>query len=183
MADLGCSYSAAVAFDFLLAKGLRDYQAAAVVGNLQQESRLDPNSFAESEGAYGIAQWRNERRQSLLAFAAASGNSASALDTQLEFLWYELESNRSFGLDDLRASSTLEEATIVFQDKFERCSACAPDNRIRFARSALFACPGLNPPAPRKKPIGALAAAAGVVAMVAAAGYGTYSALLLRGRS
>jgi hypothetical protein len=42
MADLGCSSNAAIAYDYLVGKGLRDFQAAAVVGNLQWESRLNP---------------------------------------------------------------------------------------------------------------------------------------------
>jgi hypothetical protein len=179
MADLGCSASAATAFDFLVGKGLIDFQAAAVIGNLQQESKLDPQALSSSEGAHGIAQWRGERWQNMLDFATASGRSPWSLDTQLEFLWHELETIPSLGLDALRTSTTLEEATIAFQDKFERCGICDTSNRISYANGALFACPKLAPPT-RNRPVGVFTAATGVIALVAAAGYGAYEALRWR---
>jgi hypothetical protein len=61
MADLGCSPNAAVAFDYLVGKGLRDYQAAAIIGNLQQESRLNPRAMSPPDPVQpsrGIAQWQ-----------------------------------------------------------------------------------------------------------------------------
>jgi tail lysozyme len=176
VADLGCSPNAAVAYDFLVGKGLLDFQAAAVVGNLQQESGLSPLAIAPAEGAHGIAQWRLDRWQSLLAFAAGASRDPLSFDVQLEFLWHELESIPALGLERLRAARTIEEATVVFQDSFERCGNCATPNRIAFARAALFACPTVTRPTAKRSP-GTLAAAAGIVALVAAAGYGVYKVL------
>jgi hypothetical protein len=174
MADIGCPSNAAVAFDYLLSRGLRDFQAAGVIGNLQQESKLNPRAFAPSEGAYGIAQWRADRWTSLLGFASRSGRDPWSLALQLDFLWYELSSAPSLGLQSLLASTTVEGATVVFQDGFERCGNCATPERINYARAALFACPMVRPPSTVSK-WGALAAALGVAAL-AVVGYSVYKA-------
>lgn len=184
MADLVCSPSAAIAYDFLVGKGLRDFQAAAIVGNLQQESALNPLAVSPPdpvEPSRGIAQWQPPGWQKLIAFASGSGRSEWDIGTQLEFLWHQLESEPYLGLRDLLSSTTLEDATVVFQNKFERPKAAfaATQNRIAYARSALYACPGIRLPiaAPSKRG-GIVAASLGVVAFVVAAGYGAYRMLV-----
>jgi hypothetical protein len=182
VADLGCSPSAAFAYDYLVSRGLRDFQAAAIVGNLQLESRLDPRLEAmdtNNKISRGIAMWQPPRWQNLLTFAA--GRDPKALDTQLDFLWAELQSG-GYGLQDLLATTTLEDATVVFQNRFEnpKQSLAHTDDRIKYARAAVFACPAVRPPpSPRG---GTLIATASVVALVAAVGYGTYKILSTRER-
>lgn len=183
MADLGCSPNAAVTFDFLVGKGLRDFQAAAVIGNLELESKLEPTLQAMDTNnlpSRGIAMWQPARWQTLLSFAAAIGRDPWALDTQLEYLWYELTTSPDLGLDALSQSTTLEEAVLAFQNRFERPRAdlAHTDRRIGYARGALFACPAIV--APKRKALGIVAAGASVVALVAAAGYGAYKALSWR---
>lgn len=179
--NLVCSPNAAVAFDFLVGKGLKDFQAAGVIGNLHQESKLDPTVHEIGGGpGIGIAQWGPPRWKNLLAFAEWAGLDPWALDTQLKFLWVELETNPSLGLKALEASRTLEEAVVVFQDKFERCGICATQNRIAFAQSALYACPAVKPPS---RSAGILAAVTGAVALVAAGAFGAFSALRSSRRS
>jgi hypothetical protein len=182
VADMGCSANAAVAFDFLVARGLKDFQAAAVIGNLQQESRLNPRLEAmDSNGlpGRGIAMWQPPRWQNLLAFAA--GRDPWALETQLDFVWHELRTDGSYGLDALMRSTTPEEATIAFQDHFERCKDCRPQNRISYAKSALYACPAVRPPEPKKSG-GVVVAAVGIFALIAAAGYTAYEIVSSRPR-
>lgn len=173
MANLVCSPAAAVAFDFFIRKGLRDFQAAAIVGNLQWESRINPQLVAmDTNGlpSRGIAMWQPPRWNNLLEFA--SGNDATALNTQLEFLWHELQMMPSLGLGALLATTTVEDATVVFQNQFERPkqSLAHTSDRIAHARSALYACPNVKPPATQKR-VGAIVA---VFAIVAATGYGVY---------
>lgn len=177
MANLVCvdSSNAAIAYDFFIGKGLKDFQAAAVIGNLQQESGINPRPPANSEGADGIAQWRLDRLQNLFAFAG--GRDPHSLDVQLEFLWHELQTNPSRGLGPLLASRTLEDATTIFQNLFERPNAALAhtSDRIAYANSALLACPNVYPPEPKSR-FGVFAAVASAVALVAAVGYGVFRA-------
>jgi hypothetical protein len=173
MASL-CSPNAVAAYDYFRGKGLESFQAAAIVGNLQRESGSTVNTRAfDAKDSYGIAQWRLERWQNLLAYAAGSGSDPWSLGLQLEFLWHELETTPRFGLDALRRASSLEEATRIFQDRFERCdpARCALDERIANAR-AIQECSTLY--VPKRSKLGAVAAAVGVTALVAIIGYGIW---------
>jgi hypothetical protein len=180
--DLGVSQNAAVAYDFLVGKGLSCEQAAGVIGNLQLESGLNPRLEAmdtNNKMSRGIAMWQPPRWQNLLTFSA--GRDPWALSTQLEFLWYELQSDPSLGLAPLSASTSVADATVVFQNKFEhpRADLAHTDRRIASANAVLFACPAIKPPT---RSGGIIAATVGVFALVAAVGYGTYKILSTRER-
>ena len=175
MAKLLCSPNAALAFDFFVSKGLTDFQAAGVVGNLQQESQLNPRNYppsATAEQAFGIAAWHTDRWLKLRSFF--SNLDPWAFDTQLEFVWHELQTDPSYGLAKLRASTTVEDATLAFQDNFEKCGDCRPNTRIGYAKSVLYACPAISTP-PRNNTATAIAAAA-FGALFAAVSYGAYKA-------
>lgn len=63
----GNSANARAAMDYFISQGWTPEQAAGIVGNLQQESgpNLDPNihnSAGGNLGAYGLAQWRGDRK-------------------------------------------------------------------------------------------------------------------------
>lgn len=161
---MGRSREAALAYRFLVSKGLRDFQAAAIVGNLRQESGLNPRLEAiDTNGlvSRGVAMWQPERWQRL----SGSGRDPWELQTQLEFLWHELMTIPALGLEQLAASTSLEDATIVFQNKFERCGVCHTSNRIAYAREVLdcFA----------SRPNRALVFI-GVATLTVAAGYGAH---------
>ena len=178
--DLGCSPNAVIVYDYLVSRGLRDFQAAAVVGNLQLESGINPRlEVMDTNGlpSRGIAMWQPPRWQNLLAFAA--GRDPFSLSVQLEFLWYELP---GAGLNALLASTTIEDATVIFQDKFEnpRHDLAHTDRRIAYAKSALYACPAIKPPPEPPRRVGIVAATMGAAALVAAAGYGIYKAVTSR---
>lgn len=133
-----CSQNAVAAYSFLVGKGLRAFQAAAIVGNLQQESGVNPRLEATDVNGLpsrGIAMWQPVRWQRLLTFAA--GRDPWALETQLEFLWHELWTIPALGLGRLATSTTLEDATIVFQNEFERCGTCHTSSRLSYARNIL----------------------------------------------
>lgn len=182
MADLVCSPSAAVAYDFFVGKGLQNFQSAAIVGNLQQESRLNPHAVSPPDPVHpsrGVAQWQPAGWDKLLAFASSIGRDPWSLNTQLEFIWYQLETEPYLGLNELRGATTIEAAVVIFQNKFERPKAAlaATQNRISYAQSALYACPAIVPPTPApavSKRGSIIAATIGVAALVSAAGYGAY---------
>jgi hypothetical protein len=175
-----CSQNAAVAYDFLVRRGLSSAQAAGVIGNLQWESRIDPRLEAmdvNNKMSRGIAMWQPPRWQDLLTFVYSRGFDPKSLDGQLEFLWHELEDQPSLGLSELADAVTVENATVVFQNRFERCdpALCHTDRRIALAYTAL-SCLSIQPPIGHGR-VGIVTASLGVFGLVAAAAYGTYKAL------
>src|SRR5215472_13538310 len=56
--DLALSPNAQTAYEYFVGQGLTSFQAAGIVGNLEQESNIDPTikQFGGGPGR-GIAQW------------------------------------------------------------------------------------------------------------------------------
>ena len=74
----------------LIARGFNSAQAAALTGNIQQESNFSTGAWNPGEEAQGLIQWRLERRANLNNFAAAQGKSPGDLGTQLDFIKHEM---------------------------------------------------------------------------------------------
>lgn len=74
----------------LLNRGYSPARAAALTGNILQESGGDPSNLNQKEGAYGLLQWRLDRRQGLENYAASRGTSASDPNTQLDYIGVEM---------------------------------------------------------------------------------------------
>ena len=137
------------AYDYFVAKGLTSFQAAGIVGNLDQESGVDPTIAQENGGpGRGIAQWSTGGRwdtdsgDNLVAFAATEGLPTSSLTVQLDFVWYELETFPSYGLSTLRASTNVTDAATDFEIDFEECdvaSECDASSRVAYAKDVLAA--------------------------------------------
>ncbi len=131
------------AYNFFLSKGLTSYQAAGIVGNLMQESNVQPTSVQPGGPGRGIAQWSVGGRwnashgDNLEAYASAQGASPTSLTLQLEFIWYELETFANYGLAKLRASRSVAAATAIFQTDFEACGQCEQTSRVRYAEMVL----------------------------------------------
>jgi len=143
MSEAALSNNARTAFNFFVSKGLTEIQAAGIVGNLMQESSVRPTAVEYSGGpGRGIAQWSvggrwNTDPSNVTKFAAARGANRWGLATQLDFIWHELTVVGGFGITELRAASTLSQAVIVFQNRYERCGTCAQGKRMEYAQQAL----------------------------------------------
>lgn len=127
-------------FSFLKQKGLSDDQVSAVMGNLEQESKLDPEAVNPSSGAFGIAQWLGNRKTGLDNYAKSEGKKNTDLDTQLDYLWKEMESG--YDSDMLNKAgwskdASLEKNTKAFATGFERMGAneAMMDTRVGNAKS------------------------------------------------
>ena len=136
--------NARTAFNFFVAKGLTKTQSAGIIGNLMQESSIRPTAVELGGGpGRGIAQWsiggrwNSDGAGNVVAFATSRGLDRWALTTQLEFMWYELETVGGYGLAEIRAATTLATAVTVFQNKYERCGKCAQGQRMTYAQQAL----------------------------------------------
>lgn len=125
-------------------------QACGMIGNFCVESGatmnkgdINPNAKSgfQNENSYGIAQWNPARAAGnrfgeLVKFSASIGIAHTSLDAQVRFVKHELETYGYMGVGQLRKADTVEKATIVFQDKYERPNkALAHTNqRIAFAQ-------------------------------------------------
>ena len=132
------------AFDFFVAKGLTNFQSAGIVGNLDQESGVDPTAVQFGGGpGRGIAQWSvggrwDTSNPNAVSYAASKGVSVYGLNLQLEFIWDEL-TTVGYGFSALKATTNVTDATITFMDKYEICGTCASSQRVSYAKSVLAA--------------------------------------------
>lgn len=134
------------AFNFFVGKGLTDVQAAAIIGNLMQESHVNPNDVNPTSGAYGIAQWLGGRLTNLKNFAQERNQDVSSLAVQLDFLWKELTSSyQTTVLNPVKATDDLATGVDIVLRHFEvpcatsddSCWAAENTNRLRFAQDVL----------------------------------------------
>lgn len=114
-----------IAWNFFIAQGFTREQTAGIMGNLKQESGF-------KTGGDGIAQWTGGRKAALL-----SRPDPYNIQTQLEFLMYELNTGYSRVKNNLRASQTVDQSVIVFQNQYERCGICMQSKRIQYAYDIL----------------------------------------------
>ena len=133
------------AFNFFIAKGLTNFQAAGIVGNLDQESGVNPASVQSGGPGRGIAQWSvggrwdTSHNDNVTTYANQQGVSRWALATQLDFIWYELTTFSGYGLAQLKAATTVSSATVAFMAKFEVCGTCNQTGRVNYANQVLAA--------------------------------------------
>ncbi|MBQ9349338.1 MAG: N-acetylmuramoyl-L-alanine amidase [Oscillibacter sp.] len=134
-------------WDFLMDKGLSNYAAAGVMGNLYAESSLRPNNlqdsaekkleltdaeytesvdsgdydnFANDKAGYGLCQWTWwSRKEALFRFARETSRSIGDLTMQLEYLWYELKEDFPSTLSALTVAASVQEASNAFLFQFE----------------------------------------------------------------
>lgn len=112
---------------YLIDKGYTPVQVAGIMGNLQQEHNFQTS---DTPGGLGIAQWIGDRKDSL-----QTNPNWQDLTVQLDFMLYELNSYESSANNRIKQATTIEDATIAFQNGFERCGTCMEGQRINYAYS------------------------------------------------
>ena len=133
------------AYDYFVGKGLTSFQAAGIVGNLDQESGVNPNAIQSGGPGRGIAQWSvggrwdTDSGDNAVAYAKQKGQSVWSLSLQLDFIWYELTTYSGYGLSKLKATTNVTDATVVFQTDFEGCGTCLQSQRVQYAKNVLAA--------------------------------------------
>ncbi len=123
------------AYDTLKAAGYSAQQAAGIVGNLMQESHPEINPTATDGVAFGIAQWQGSRLPTMRAWVAAHGQEPSSFAGQLAFLVYDLQHDYSNVATAVKATSTVSDATIQFELKYESAGQPEMPKRIAFANT------------------------------------------------
>ena len=135
-------------WNFLIGKGYTPTSAAAIMGNIQQESGINPGSIQGSattpwedldgkRGAYGsgLCQWTSPGRKSgFRAAVLASGKDWTDFDVQAEYMWFELLTGYTSCLPErLNTMTDISAATQFFEVKFEGAGKPLMDKRIRYA--------------------------------------------------
>jgi hypothetical protein len=129
------------AMQTLMAGGLSQDNAAAVVGSLMQESGLNPLA-RNASGHVGIAQW-DKSRQSDFAKQfgyqmGSDGVSASQqLNDQMSFLMTEFMGNHKKALAQMQAARNLLGKESAFMRYFEVVNDASFGRRYAFAQEAL----------------------------------------------
>lgn len=123
-------------WNFLIANGATEVGAAALMGNIYQESTFNPSIVNSDSGAYGICQWLGGRKTNLQNYASSKGTAMSDVQTQLEFMLNEIntissynktkdilynanDASRLYACDTTRKTCTCCDTTII-RDNFER---------------------------------------------------------------
>jgi cell wall-associated NlpC family hydrolase len=148
-------------WNFLAQQGLSPAAIAGVMGNLKQESGIDPKKLQYGGGpGRGICQWETHppsggRWDALLNWAKGAGKDEWAIETQLEWMWKELGTDDisrrmtnkgcSGGFEGFKKLTDYEEACRIFEEAFERAGKPNFENRYKYAK-AYFDKWGKNPP-------------------------------------
>lgn len=134
-------------WNYFRSLGFTKEATSGILGNLQQESGVDPTAIQNGGAgpAAGIAQWENYSTQSarwanLNAYAQSIGTDWTDLQTQLDFLMQELPSCLStYGgtsIEAFKALTDIETATTLFETSFER--AGTPNMSARITNAYFF---------------------------------------------
>ena len=119
---------------YFVNKGLTVNQARGIYGNIMQESGGNLSIVSQDgNNSYGLVQWTGPRKVALFRKYGTS----PTLQQQLDFIWEELNTTHRSALSGLRNSNTIEEATRVFMDRFERPNKKYAnfERRLRYANS------------------------------------------------
>jgi hypothetical protein len=123
-------------FNYLIGYGFTPEAAAGVIGNLMQESHVNPKSHQAGGPGRGIMQWTESQRwASLSSWAKTAGKDPWDLDTQVEWMMKEM---RSYGtLNRIKSLGNLKAATDLFEKEMEGAGTPMMENRYKFAADAL----------------------------------------------
>lgn len=126
--------------DGLIRRGIPEHIALGIAGNLAVESGFDPgiNEVSPivpgSRGGFGLSQWTGPRRVQYEDFARSRGAGLADIDTQLDFMVWELGNTEKRAGEALSAAQTPEEAARIFSEKFLRPGIPHLDRRIAETR-------------------------------------------------
>lgn len=120
--------------EYLLKKDFTPSQAVGVAANSMWESAGVQFDKAQDNGpAYGFVQWEGPRRAELEAYAKKLNKFVGDPYVQLDFMMLEFERDAWNGYAELKAAKTARDATIIFEEKFERAGAPALEQRLQYA--------------------------------------------------
>lgn len=134
---------------YLKSKGFTDQAAAGVMGNIQQESGMDPTKIqGNGKGpAAGLFQWENYntksgRWKSMYNFAKKRGKNWTDLQSQLDYMYHECTNGYEAGVfrrkyggfSKLKSCTDINKACLMFEKAFERAGKPMMSTRYKYAK-------------------------------------------------
>ena len=141
-ADLSGSTNAETIFNFFVANGFTQEQAAGWVGNFSVEvgPNLDPDTLNPNDKgkpSFGLAQWRGDRYQNLIDWASEQDADYKSMEAQLGFTLYELTSSERRAANKISETTSAIEAARTIDKYFERSDGTHRERRVEYAKEAL----------------------------------------------
>ena len=129
--------SAPVIFNYLTGElGLNTAAACGILGNMYQESGLDPTA---QSSYYGLCQWSGALTAELMSYCAQAGYDSASIEGQVHFLGTELTGSYSGVLAALQSvpntADGASQAASIFCQQFEQCG----NYDVEIPRRAAFA--------------------------------------------
>lgn len=131
------SENAREAYSLMTGMGYKPHVAAALVGNMMQESGWDINTRAVGDGgnAFGSVQWNGPRRRAYMKWARDNGLRPDDLKAQVSYLHHELGTTEKRARDAILSAPDLQSATLAASEKFWRPGDPRNENRVRYAQA------------------------------------------------
>ena len=151
------------AYRGLIERGFSPVHAAALVGNMVQESGLNPAAINAKEGAYGLLQWRLDRLQRLRDMATARGVDPTDTNLQLDFIGEEMRGpearagGRFMQTTDLPGAAAALKGYIRWGDnsdatRLANAQSILGGGPVNTAPTSSTTAPGANPAGPAASP-------------------------------
>ena len=139
------SDNAQAVWTFFTGAGFSKECTAGIMGNLQQESGLDPTRYQSGGGkGRGIAQWSvgESRHNGLISYAKSKGKDWTDLQCQLEWIIKELQENwikkvivqKAGSYEAWQTMTDINKACDIFEAAFERAGIPAMEKRYAYAK-------------------------------------------------
>lgn len=150
-------------WNYFRSVGFSEESTAAIMGNIMQESGMDPTAVQNGGAgpAAGLVQWENYtagtgRWKGMSDYAESQGKSWTDLKCQLDYILIEMPTvfqtytghgtytyengtvtwwPVSVSVDEFKAMTDISEATEIFERTFTRASIPRMENRISYAQS------------------------------------------------
>lgn len=120
----------AIIYNYCINQGMNKAAVSAVMANLYAESGYSPSAYCiDVNGlpSYGICQWNGERFDNLKNYCSYNGIDYTSIYSQLDFLFYELQTSYRYVYDPLiNSDDTAEQAynnSYLWASRFEVCSS------------------------------------------------------------
>lgn len=115
-----------------------DTEAAAITGNIAQESTFDKFAVSnDGNNSVGLVQWTGPRLKDFKEFAAENNRDMYDWRTQVDFIKYEMQHKESAALTAMRENpnATPEEMAVIVREKYERPDKAMANDENRMAKA------------------------------------------------